>query len=562
MEASLRKPSKHKHGNNAAFYNKPFTFVETEKDIRDLVASPFTAQIRDYDMPDGLKVLMNLKTYDGTSDPDDHLTIFMGTMDVHQLPEPAWCRFFRITLCGAARFWYDNLPKQAHNFIRADKANIKNRLRASRWANNRRGQSYRDTSRRPRDRHTTRPNGRPGECSNTYRPSFTPLLKSPAKIYATLEGKSFLRPLSRMFVLAHRKDRTRYCEFHNDHDHDTNDYVDLQKEIEMYVRNGRLSHLARGAKAQNNSQNATPSSIAKKVKDQVDWKQKIVETKAVNEVLITNEKWSPACHESRTSQPSTNIAFSNDDPISKHCNGDNPLIIKAYIEGCMIHRIYMDGESQLLSPLRIITNPLTLFDYNGKGSKTIMTYFMIVRAPSPYNVILGWPGMRQLGAIASTVHSLIKFPIQSGITIVRRDILRKIKCAQISRKRVHESDKEAISETQEKHFEKENVVINASYQDQPVAIGADLSPRYKEEVRRILSENLDVFAWSPSDMTGIPRELTEHKLNIHPRNFPIRQKNMCWQRSAMKQSRRRLPSWWKHEYSKKCTSLGGLLTQY
>ncbi|GKC79597.1 hypothetical protein Tco_1130371, partial [Tanacetum coccineum] len=102
---NLFRPSKHKHGNNTAFYNKPFTFVETEKDIRDLVASPFTDRIRDYDMPDGLKVPTNLKTYDGTFDPDDHLTIFMGTMDVHKLPEPAWCRFFHITLCGAARFW-------------------------------------------------------------------------------------------------------------------------------------------------------------------------------------------------------------------------------------------------------------------------------------------------------------------------------------------------------------------------------------------------------------------------------------------------------------------------
>ncbi|GJT49042.1 gag protein [Tanacetum coccineum] len=75
-----------------------------------LVTSPFTKRIRDYDMTDGLKIPTKLKTYDGLSNPDDHLTIFMGTMDVHKLPEPAWCRFFQITLSGAARFWYDNLP--------------------------------------------------------------------------------------------------------------------------------------------------------------------------------------------------------------------------------------------------------------------------------------------------------------------------------------------------------------------------------------------------------------------------------------------------------------------
>ncbi|GJR91868.1 reverse transcriptase domain-containing protein [Tanacetum coccineum] len=326
---------------------------------------------------------------------------------------------------------------------RADEANIENWLRDSRWADNRHGQSYRDTSRRPKDRHITCPNERLGERSNTHRPSFTPLLKSPAEIYATSEGRSFLRPPSRMFAPAHSRDHTRYWR---------NSFEYRQKG-----------------------------------KDHVDWKQRIAETKAINEVLMTDGEWSQPCHESRTSQLSTIIAFSNDDPIPEHSNGDNPLIIKAGIGGCMIHRIYVDGgssieimyehcfqqlsneakaliraptsplvgfASQVSWPLEIITASLTLFDYNGKGSKTIMTDFMIVRASSPYNVILGRPGMRQLGAIASTVHSLIKFPIQSGVAVVRGDILCKIECAQISRKRVRESDTKAISETQEKHAKK------------------------------------------------------------------------------------------------------------
>lgn len=107
--------SKQKPMNNVVFYNKPFTFKEIEKSVRDLLASPFTKRIRDYDMPDGLKVPTNLKTYDRMSDPDDHLTIFMETMDVHKLPEHAWCRFFHITLSGEARFWYDNLSPGSIN---------------------------------------------------------------------------------------------------------------------------------------------------------------------------------------------------------------------------------------------------------------------------------------------------------------------------------------------------------------------------------------------------------------------------------------------------------------
>ncbi|GKD70073.1 retrotransposon gag domain-containing protein [Tanacetum coccineum] len=253
---------------------------------------------------------------------DDHLTIFIGTMDMNKLLEPAWCRFFHITLSGAARLRYDNLTPgcinsfhelrdkfranflqqrrfqktqeeilgirqrsdesirdylqrfrketlhmtnrsdgimigafisglrpwrffkdliarppasmedlftQAHNFIRANEANTKNRMRDSRWATNggKSGQSYKDASRINKDKYVPRPNTRPNEHHKVHKPYFIPLIKSPTKIYATSEGKANLRPLVRMFTPAHRKDRTRYLEFHNDHGHDTNDCVDL-----------------------------------------------------------------------------------------------------------------------------------------------------------------------------------------------------------------------------------------------------------------------------------------------------------------------------------------------
>nr|GEW41187.1 reverse transcriptase domain-containing protein [Tanacetum cinerariifolium] len=211
-------------------------FKETDYSVHNLVASSFTMRIRDYDMPDGLKVLTNLKTYDGTTDPDDHLTIFIGTMDVHKLPEPTWFHFFHITLSGAARFWFgketlhitirsdemmtgafisglrpgrffkdliarppasmEDLFTQAHNFIRADEANTENRLRDSRWVpnDNKSGQGYKDISRRHKDKYVNRPRIRPNEHPNVNNSSFTPLIKSPAEIYATSEGKAVLRP--------------------------------------------------------------------------------------------------------------------------------------------------------------------------------------------------------------------------------------------------------------------------------------------------------------------------------------------------------------------------------
>ncbi|GKD08221.1 hypothetical protein Tco_1187906 [Tanacetum coccineum] len=36
--------------------------------------------------------------------------------------------------------------------------------------------------------------------------------------------------------------------------------------------------------------------------------------------------------------------------------------------------------------------------------------------------------------------------------------------------------------------------------------------------------NLDIFAWQPSDKTGVPRQIAEHRLNIRDGYPPVRQK--------------------------------------
>jgi hypothetical protein len=39
-----------------------------------------------------------------------------------------------------------------------------------------------------------------------------------------------------------------------------------------------------------------------------------------------------------------------------------------------------------------------------------------------------------------------------------------------------------------------------------------------------LQANVNMFAWEPSQMPGIPREVIEHHLKIHPDAKPVRQK--------------------------------------
>ncbi|GJW62513.1 hypothetical protein Tco_0111848, partial [Tanacetum coccineum] len=53
-----------------------------------------------------------------------------------------------------------------------------------------------------------------------------------------------------------------------------------------------------------------------------------------------------------------------------------------------------------------------------KRLRTIPMEFAVVKSHSPYNVILGRTGVGSLGAIASIIHSMIKFPTANGIATV------------------------------------------------------------------------------------------------------------------------------------------------
>ena len=39
-----------------------------------------------------------------------------------------------------------------------------------------------------------------------------------------------------------------------------------------------------------------------------------------------------------------------------------------------------------------------------------------------------------------------------------------------------------------------------------------------------LRANADIFAWSHSDMPGIPREVAEHSLDVRPNSKPVKQR--------------------------------------
>nr|GEY65356.1 reverse transcriptase domain-containing protein [Tanacetum cinerariifolium] len=136
---------------------------------------------------------------------------------------------------------------------------------------------------------------------------------------------------------------------------------------------------------------------------------------------------------------------------------------------------------------------------------------------SPYNGIIGRPGLKAIQAVPSTVHGMLKFPVEGGIATIRSTILIPIECASVTTSSVT---------PREKRTRPANFIVNLhpDFPDQEVVIGGPLSDKGRTELCSVLKKNLDIFAWQPSDMTGVPRSVAEHRLNIREGYTPVRQK--------------------------------------
>ena len=60
--------------------------------------------------------------------------------------------------------------------------------------------------------------------------------------------------------------------------------------------------------------------------------------------------------------------------------------------------------------------------------------------------------------------------------------------------------------------------------ERTLSIGAELSKEIREELITFLSNNLDCFAWSHEDMTGISPKVIVHQLNVDLSFKAVRQK--------------------------------------
>ncbi|GJX26220.1 hypothetical protein Tco_0232516 [Tanacetum coccineum] len=172
-------------------------------------------------------------------------------------------------------------------------------------------------------------------------------------------------------------------------------------------------------------------------------------------------------------------------------------------------------SGEVIWPMGQILLPVKIGD--AEHSTSAWMNFVVVRSPSPCNGIIGRPGVRKIQAVPSTAHGMLKFPVLGGVLTPRSNRIIPLECAMVSGPEAQSPN--IIQATKERI----KVAIHPEYPKQTISIGSTLIEEGRKALCDLLRHNLDVFAWKPADMTGVPRHIAEHRLNVREGCSPVRQ---------------------------------------
>ncbi|XP_068474690.1 uncharacterized protein [Phaseolus vulgaris] len=219
---------------------------------------------------------------------------------------------------------------------------------------------------------------------------------------------------------------------------------------------------------------------------------------------------------------------------------------------------------------------------NGATWRTEKIRYLIVNAPSAYNILLGRPTLNKIGVVPSTRHMKVKLPSMEGVVVtIRSDQKEAKKCYENSLKNrrsvchvtttpppgveteqenrrvvdaalevvtegdVTMEDVEARSESAARVEEERNcleiaresgiarALIASEKRPRPVVdwlekeidnktfkLGKTLDSETQGQIAKVIGRHLDAFAWSTSDMSGIDPDFLCHCLAMDPQVKP------------------------------------------
>ncbi|GJX23012.1 hypothetical protein Tco_1009708 [Tanacetum coccineum] len=254
---------------------------------------------------------------------------------------------------------------------------------------------------------------------------------------------------------AESQNKNKFCEFYGDKGHSTDECIHLRKQIEEAVKSGQLSHLIKELKL-----GGSKGEHAKTAK------KRETSNKEKATTIFMVQPWQRITRQRVTQSfsASQEISFS---PLANNDRQENPIMIEAEVEGHLTHCILRPEVKSQMTPA---STPLLGFSGKiswslghislmvslgyGEHSMNALMKFMVVRSPSSYN--------------------------EGGIVTLRSNTIMPVECRMVEK------------------------ATNEPPPDKPVMAEG-------------IKNNLDIFAWKPTDMT-------EHLLNIREGCPTIRQK--------------------------------------
>ncbi|GJX57042.1 reverse transcriptase domain-containing protein [Tanacetum coccineum] len=277
---------------------------------------------------------------------------------------------------------------------------------------------------------------------------FTLLTKSLKENLALDKGK--FKPPPPMTTPVEKRSASKFCKFHGEVGHTTDECMHLKRQIEKMLKAGKLSHLIKELKQNNGKYQAKAAK-----KGETSGKDKPL-------AILMVQPWQRVAKQriTQTFSPESVISFP---PLGEEDGKEGPMIIKAEMGGHFVHRMYVDGGSSLeilyehyfnrfrrevRSQMVPATTPLVGFSGeiiwplgqisllmkigDKEHSKFAWMNFMVVRSPSPYNGIIGRLVVRRIQAVPSTAHGMLKFPVTGGTVTLQSSRIISLECTMVS----------------------------------------------------------------------------------------------------------------------------------
>nr|GEZ74807.1 reverse transcriptase domain-containing protein [Tanacetum cinerariifolium] len=225
-----------------------------------------------------------------------------------------------------------------------------------------------------------------------------------------------------------KENMDRYCDYHGEKGHYTNDCYQLKRQLEAALESGKLNHLVKDVRQRGKNQRRQAGNN------------------------ITNGKGA-----------AVQVMF-------EHCLRKLPMAVQARLTQTHTELVGFSAE-QLLLMGKIKLE--VMFESKGLCRRT-MKKFTVVQASSPYNIILGRKGMSELRAISFTMHAMMKFPTPRGIVTLVPQTAAICECQQLEEKHIlpEEQPKERTTKRDENAVEEE-VMVNPVLPDQKIQMSEE-----------------------------------------------------------------------------------------